>query len=439
MKKLCRLPLFFALLLPLSASGQKNWTLQECIKYAWENNIQLKQQEIATEQNKNNADQSKLGYLPTLNGSVSHSMNWGRSVNMQDLQIIQNKLSQSSSMSLRASVDIFSGFQKKYNIESKKALYEISKLDAGQLKNNIAIEISRAYLQILLSKEILNTAEESYKSINEQVNRTKILVNAGSQAMGTLLEIEAQMASERYQVVNAQNQVRTNILNLKQLLDLPENTQFDIVLPQIDITDRPFEGENLNDLYNASLELPQIKSAGLNAKNSQTQLRLAKGQLLPSLSLSAGYGTYYSDSRTDDFYTQLKDNRNPSVSFSLSIPIFNSLSAKTSVKNAELGVKNAELNLKSKEQALFKEIQQANNEALSLYQRYVASGQNVKATEESFRYVQEKFNLGTLNATDFTVAKTNLIKARSEFYQAKYQFIFQLKVLDFYKGVPIEL
>lgn len=439
MKTLYRLPLLFAVILPLTLSGQKAWTLQECIKYAWENNIQLKQQEIVSEQSKNNVEQAKYSFLPTLNGSLSHSMNWGRSVNMQDLQIIQNKLYQSTGASVRASVDIFNGFQKSYDAQSKKIQYEITLQDASLLKNNISIEISRAYLQILLSKEVLKVSQESFNSISEQVVRTKKFVDAGSQAMGTLLEMEAQMATERVQVVNAQNQVRANILTLKQLLDLPEEISFDVLIPDIDVTLAMFKGEDINNLYSISMNLPQIQSAKLALQNSGTNLKLAKGQLLPSVSLSAGYGTNYSDSRSDAFFQQMKDNRNPSVSFSLSIPIFNSLSAKTMVKNAELSLKNSQLNLKSKEQQLFKEIQQANNDALALYEKYIASGQNVKAMEESFRYVQEKFNIGALNATDFTVAKTNLIKAKSDYIQSKYQFVFQLKVLDFYKGAQIVL
>ncbi len=439
MKKIYRLPLIFAVMIPLSLSAQKAWSLQDCIKYAWENNIQLKQQEILSEQSKNNVEQAKYSYLPTLNGSLSHSMNWGRSVNMQDLQIIQNKLNQSSGASLRASVDLFNGFQKIYDANSKKTQYEITVQDAEQLKNNISIEISKDYLQILLSKEVLKVSQESFNSISEQVARTKKFVDAGSQAMGALLEIEAQMATERVQVVNAQNQLNSNILTLKQLLDLQDDVSFEVVVPDLEMSLALFKGEDINNLYELSSNLPQIRSAKLASQNSDTQLKLTKGQLLPSLSMSAGYGTNYSDSRSDAFFQQLKDNRNPSISFSLSIPIFNSLSARTAVKNAELGLKNSQLNLKSKEQQLFKEIQQANSDAIALYEKYIASAQNVKAIEESFRYVQEKFNIGALNATDFTVARTNLFKAKSDFIQAKYQFVFQLKVLDFYKGTQIVL
>ena len=160
---------------------------------------------------------------------------------------------------------------------------------------------------------------------------------------------------------------------------------------------------------------------------------------MPSVSFSAGYGSYYADSREQSFFDQFNENRNPSLGFGLNIPIFNNYQVKTAVKNARLGVRSAEIEMKSRQQMLFKEIQQAVNDASAYYQRYLASGQNVKAMEESFRYVQQKFDIGILNATDYTVAKANLFKAQSEYYQTKYQYVFQLKIIDFYKGIPISL
>lgn len=439
MKSLYRLPLFFAMFLPLAAAGQKSWTLQECIRYAWENNIQLKQQEIASEQNKNNVLEAKMEFLPTVNSSVSHSMNWGRSVNMNDLQIIRNQLSQSTSVSLSASLTLFNGFAKQNNVASKKLLYEISELDAEKIKNNISLQISKAYLQILLSKEILRVSEENYKSIFEQVERTRKLVSAGNMAMGSQLEMEAQLASGRVQVVDAQSQLKTNLLTLRQLLTLPENEVFEIATPDIEGKIKSYMGENVNDLYNRSLNLPQIKSAKIAEENYALQLKIAKAQMIPSVRMSASYGSYFADSRSESFFNQIKDNRNPSLGFSLSIPIFNALNAKTSVKNSRLALKSASLNVIDWQQQIYKEVEQANNDALSYFEKLLASEQNVKSMEESFRYVKEKFNIGALNATDYTVSSTNLLKAKSEYLQAKYQFVFQLKVLDFYKGIEIVL
>lgn len=420
--------------------GQETWSLQKCIKYALENNIKLKQQELVVDQSRNNLIQSKMNLTPGLSGSLSHNMNWGRSVNMQDLEIIENKLSQSTGLSLRSSVAISEGLTKQNQIKNSDLVYKISKLDVEKVKNDISVEIARTFLQVVLSQEILKNTLESSESVKGQVERSKKLVDAGAQAYGTLLEIEAQAATERVQVVNAINQVKSNLLNLKQLLDLPESSIFEVDIPKIELSLNEYNAESASAIYDLAVSnLPQIKSAILNVESSDIKLKIAKGQYYPSLNLSAGFGSNWTDSRNDAFFQQIKDNRNPSLSFSLSIPIFSSYNIKTSVDNAKIGVENAKLNLKYSRQLLFKEIQQANLDAGAAWEKLKASEENVKSIEEAFRYVLEKFNLGILNATDFTIARTNLTKAKSEYLQSKYQFVFQLKILDFYKGKEITL
>ncbi len=439
MRKIIKLPFILLLFFPALLSAQKSWSLQECISYAWENNLQLKQQELAVEQGQNNLYQAKMNYIPTVSASVSHSMNWGRSVNMQDLEIIENKLSQSTSANARAAINLFEGFTKTNEVKSNSVQLEVSRSEGEKLRNDISIDIARSYLQILLSKEILNTTQQSIISAQEQVERTKKLVDAGSVAYSSLLEIQSQLASERVQVIGAQNQLRTSLLALKQLLDLDGNSEFDVEQIDVDFLVKEYVGESVEDLYKISQTLPQVKVAELNLENSGLQLEIAKGRLYPSISFSAGYGTYYSDGRDQAFFSQFNENRNPSVGFGLNIPIFNNFRVKTNVKNAKLSVRRAQIEYKSRLQLLYKEIQQAGNEALSFFERYKASEQNVKAMEESFRYVQQKFDVGVLNATDYTVAKTNLFKAKSDYYQSKYQYVFQLKILDFYRGIPISL
>ncbi|GAB1474621.1 TolC family protein [Bacteroidota bacterium] len=439
MKILSKLPILLLLITPALLSGQKRWSLEECVRYAWDNNLRIKQQELSIEQNENNLAQARLNFIPTLNASLSHSMNWGRSVNVQDLQIVENKLSQSTSASARAAVNIFEGLTKKNDIKSKGVQLEISHQEVERLRNDISVEIARSYLQILLSREILKTAELSLKSVEEQLARAKKFAEAGSVAYSTVLEVEAQLASEKFQVVNATNQLRSSLLNLSSLLDLQGETAFDVEDVNVDNLVKEFRGESVDELYRQSLALPQIKSAELNLENAGLQLAIAKGRALPSVSFSAGYGSYYSDSREQGFFDQFNENRNPSLGFGLSIPIFNNHQIKTSVKNAKLGVKSANYEVRSRQQMLYKEIQQANNDAMAYYERFKAAGSNVQAMEESFRYVQQKFDIGSLSATDYTVAKTNLFKAKSEYYQSKYQFVFQLKILDFYKGKPISL
>ena len=440
--------LVLLLLTSLSLSAQQRWSLQRCIEYAWENNLSIKQQELDLEQSENNLKQSQWNYAPSINAYVNHSMDWGRSVNMNNLKIIQNELSQTISASTRASIYLFDGFLKGNEIKSNRINRDISVQEIDRLKNDISIEIARSYLQILLSKEIVKSATESMNSVDAQVERTKKMVEQGGTAYSSLLEIEAQLASERVQLVNANNQLSTALLTLKQLLDLESSvSDFDIEETNVDLLVKDFREEEIDILFQSSTNLPQIKISELSLQNSNIQLNIAKGKALPTLSLSAGFGSYFSDpvqrsagsNQPISFFEQFKDNRNPSVGIDLSIPIFSSYLIRTGIKNAKLSVQKAEIDLRSTQQLLYKEIQQASNDALASYQRYMASETNVRAMEESFRYVHERFELGVLNATDYTVARSNLFKARSDYYQSKYQYVFQLKILDFYRGVPISL
>ena len=422
-----------------SLKGQEAWTLEKCIRYAAENNLQIKQQSLMVQQAENNVLQSKLDFVPSVSGSVSHNMSWGRSVNLQDLEIIENKLSQSTSANLSASMNLLEGLSKFNTLKSNKTQLEIYNYEVEKLKNDISINITQAYLQVLLAQQMEKTAAESYKSVEEQVERTRKLVDAGSQAYSTLLEIQSQLGTEKVQWVTAQNDVRSNLLTLKQLLDLSPDTPFDIYVPDTVNFSMELQTENLNSIYNSALDLPQIKSAELALEKSRLDLKIQKGQAYPVVSLSAGYGSYYSNSQEKAFFSQFNDNRNPSLGFSLRIPVFNNWRTNTSIRNARLNVKNYELDLEIKHQNLFKEIQQAYNDALSAYEKYKAAEQNMVSSQESFSYVEKKFDLGMLNGTDYTVSRTNLFKAQSEFYQAKYQYIFQLKILDFYKGIPLTL
>ena len=440
MKSFFKLLVFILIFIPTVISAQqKLWSLEECIKYAWDNNLRIKQQEIAVEQSENNLFQAKMNYLPSINASLGHSMNWGRSVNMNDLQIIENKLSQSTNASASASIALFEGLVKNNEFKSRGVMREIARQEVGRIKNDISIEIARSYLQILLSREILESANSSLESTSQQVERTRKFVSAGSQAYSALLEIEAQYASELVQQTNAQNQVSNALLSLRQLLDLSSEESFDVSFPGEILKVHEFMGENTNELFESSMNLPQMEVARLNKQNSNLQLAIAKGQAYPSLTFRAGYGSYYADSRDQSFFGQFNENRNPSISFGINIPIFNSWRTNTAIRNARLGVQSSEIEARNREQMLYKEIQQAVNDASSFFARYKATERSVKAMEESFRYVQQKFDVGVLNATDYTVAKNNLFKSKSDFLQAKYQFIFQNKIIDFYKGNPISL
>lgn len=437
--------LILIMLTAVRLPAQDIWTLDRCIEYAWANNLSIRQQNIEVARSENQLLQSRLSFVPSLSASIGHNLNWGRSVDLQNLEIIHNRLSQSTSASANASIQLLDGLSKLYSLRSSRKSIDISLQEVERLKDEISISIVKGYLQILLAKELLATSQENFKSISEQRDRTRLLVEAGSQPYTSLLDIESQLATERVQTVTAESQVTTSTLALQQLLDLPYSKDFRIAVPEIDSVLSVYTGESADDIYSLAQDMPVVRSARLALDRGDIELKAAKGQYWPKISLSASYGTFYSsssyapDGMTYPFFEQFRDNINPSISIGLSIPIFSNWSIRTNVHNAELSRRSLEIDLKLKQQTLYKDIQTAVTEADTYYRRMEAALANVNSMQESFWYVQEKFNTGALNGTDYTVARTNLLKARSEYLQAKYQFVFQLKIIDFYKGVPLTL
>lgn len=423
----------------LHCVGQKRWSLEECIQHACQNNIQVQQQELTLEQNTNALKQAKLSFIPNVSLSVGHNFNWGRSVDMQELIIINNKLTQATSASANVSTPIFNGLSKYYNVKTSKLQIEISEQNIEKLKNDITINVTKAYLQLLLSKQLLENAKTNYEQIVTQRNKTEKLVNAGSQPYSSLLEMEAQVAGEKAQVVSAQGSIRTNVFALCQLLNIPYTEGFDVEMPQLSDSPQLPKSYSFNEIYLSTTALPEIKSAEYTLESNKLKLSQAKWAQLPSISLSAGYGSYYSSAADKAFKQQFIDNRNPSIGLGLTIPIFNGYQAATKVKSAEIAVQNSILELQSRHQVLQKEVQSAIIEAENTYQKSVAAYENLKAIEESFRMTEQKFENGSITSTDYIIAKTNLIKARSEYDLARFQHIFQEKIIDYYKGIPIRL
>lgn len=422
-----------------SSQDVNEWSLEQCIRYAWDNNIAVRQQNLNSEQTKNLLFQSKMALLPTVGANTSYNMSWGRSVDLQELQVIENKLSSSFGPSISASLDLFAGLQKVNAIKRNQADYEASQQEIAQMRHQISLEIARAYLQTLLSQEALTAAEKSRESVEQQRDRMAKLVAAGSQPHSNLLEVTAQLAAEDVQCVTARNNVDLSYLALRQLLDITPDAQFTIATPEIKVEVIRYV-ESVKSLYEMAKGMPQIRVAEYKLKSADYNVAIARGRYFPTLALSASYGSYFTDTRTDDgFWEQLHYNRSPSLGFSLRIPLFQNWSIVTDVKNAKLNRRIAELELESRQNALYKEIQQATADATAAYNKYKASEDNVSTMQESFRYTEQKFDVGSVTATDYTVAKNNLFKAQSEMLQSKYQYVFQVKIIDFYKGLPLTL
>jgi outer membrane protein len=445
------LPLFAFLLIGVSLSAQQEWSLEKCINYAYENNLQIKQSKLNAESSKESLLQSKLGFLPSFNASVSQNTGWGRSIDMATYRYT-NKRSSQAYGSLNASLTLFNGLQNVNNMRQKQFQYLAKKYNSDKIRDNIALNIAASYLQILFNIEQVHIAKRQVEISNKQIDRTKKEAAAGTVARGNLLDIEAQGANDQVSLVKAQNKLMLAYLDLMQLLDIKGNTAFDIEKPNLVIAQRP-DLLPIQSIYNRALGVrPEIKSAQYSVKAADRALALAKGRRSPTLSLNSSYGNNYSDqirmsnnpldpgfNKTKPFWDQLNDNRNITLGFRLTIPILNGFQVSTNIKQSKISLENADLNLEIEKNNLRKSIEQAYTDALAAYQTYVASEKSVISLKESFKYAQEKLNVGMLSSTDYDVAKVKLFNAESNIIAAKYDYIFKTKILDFYLGRSLSL
>lgn len=432
-------------------SAQKIWKLEDCISYAFDNNLQIKQQVLNTRYNSNILLQSKIGLAPDFNAGIGGGISWGRALDQTTYEFTENQRIISMNSNISSSLTLFSGLQQYNTIKQNEFDLMASLQDLEKLKNDISLAIAAGYLQILFNSELLNIAKNQLEQTKMQVNRTSKLVDAGSLARGALLEIEAQAAAEELNIINASNQLDISYLTLTQLLDLDSVGDFQIEIPEFgEIADQEILLTVNSVFNNANAILPQIKSAEYQLSSSEKGLGIAKGSRSPSISLNGSYGTGYSDIRerynpatgqmeTYPFANQMQDNISTTLTLGLRIPIFNGWTAGTSISNAKLNVMNYELALETARNNLYKEIQQAHADAVAARKKYLATQQALASMEESFMYTEQKFEVGLVNTVDYNAEKNRLTQTQSDLLQAKYDYIFKMKILDFYRGTPLTL
>jgi outer membrane protein len=435
--------------------AQKIWSLEDCIVYAYENNISIQQQALNTQYNDNLLKQSKINQLPNLNAGVNQNFLFGRSLDETTYRFTESQRTITSNVNVASSVTLFQGLQQRNTIQQNEFNLMASLQDLERLKNNISMQLASGYLQILFNMEILEVAEIQHETTLQQVERTSKLVEAGSLARGSLFEIQAQAASEELNVIEAENALDISYLTLTQMLDLDSVGEFEIEIPEFgDVAREPIV-LTVEEVYQEGLGvLPRIRSAELQVKSAEKGLNIAQGGRSPSLILRGSYGTGYSDARQQlggldpelnpiwedyPFWNQMKDNRNIAFTFGLNIPIFNKTMISTNISNSKLNVLNYEMALETSKMDLYKSIQQAYADAKAARRAYLATETALVSMEESFKYTEEKYEVGLVNAVDYNIEKTRLTNTQSDLLQAKYDYIFKMKVLDFYRGVPIRL
>jgi outer membrane protein len=431
---------------PLKA--QKVWSLEECISYALENNLQIKRQEGNVENNKNNMNQSYYNMLPNANGQINQGWNSGQTFDYFASQYT-NQNYWSSNWGLNSNLLLFNGFQTWNNIARSKYNFLKSQSDLDKSKNDISTQLALGYLQVLFTKELLDVAKSKLEVTSLQSERTRKMLEVGNVAQGEYLQIKAQESNDKTALINAQNNLEIAYLNLTQMLDLDSVQGFEIVVPENIEVELLSPVASVQDIYAMALTtMPQIKSAQYALKGAEKELSMSWGQLSPTFNLNGGINTFYSQIAPDPvnpegpapaFNKQFKTNFNKQVGLGVTIPLFNRMQVKTNISNSKLQVVDFKIQLDQAKLALYKEVQQAQTDATAAQEKYYSSVDAVKYNEEAFKYTSQKLEVGLVNTVDYNVAQNNLISAKSSMLQAKYEYIFKLKILDLYMGKPIVL
>jgi outer membrane protein len=386
-------------------------------------------------------------WLPSADVRAGPSFGFGRFEDKSgDVATLINQKTFSTSFSVNSSMPLFTGFQITNDIKSKRYSVLAAEEALKRAKENIAVAVAQAFLDVLLRKEILKINEETYRFTNESVKRTEVMVVQGSMPLAQLYEIKSQQASDEAHITSADNDVKLGLLTLSQLLELASTDGFEVDMPQLDSAAlAALVIPTSNNIYATALAVkPQIREAELQFEQSKAQLGVAKAGYYPQLSLSAGVSDNYyrmlgNDVPIDGFGAQLDKNLSEYVGLSLQIPIFSRFSTQNSVRSAQLNINNRQLALENVRKTLYKEIQQAYHNATAAQKNYNAARKSVEAAREAFRYAESKYQTGKSSVYEFTEAKTTLSRAMAEEAQAKFNYLFAVKILDFYAGKPLTI
>lgn len=424
-----------------SAMAQKQWNLKQCIEYAIEHNLTIKQQEAAKDESAVDLNTAKWSRLPDLNGSASHSFNFGRSLQMDNTY--QQLNTQNTGLNLSTSIPLFTGMQIPNQIALSKLNLKAAVEDLNKAKEDISIQVTSAYLQVLFNEELAKVAHEQVALSEEMLKQKTAFFKVGKASEAELYEAKSRAAQDQLSAVQADNEYRLALLDLSQLLELPTPEGFGIVSPSID-EDKDFSIlTSPADIYSEALLIkPSIKAAQYRVEGAQKSIRIAQSGYYPQLSLGAGIATSYynvSGRENGNFGSQLRDNFSQYIGLSLNIPIFNRFSTRNQVRKARIQQTTLNWQLEDAKKALYKEIQQAYYNAVNAESKFESSRTADEAAKASFNLMKEKYANSKATSTEFNEARTNWLKAVSDRIQAKYDYLFRTKILDFYKGVPLTL
>ncbi|MDR2065835.1 MAG: TolC family protein [Prevotellaceae bacterium] len=422
-----------------TANAQKQWTLQECIRYAKEHSITVKMQQVSQQNQEIKLNTAKNQRLPNLSANMDQRFSFGRGPSLVD-NSYQSSNSSSTSLSVSTTVPLFTGFQIPNSIAAARFDLQAATADLEKAKEDIELSVISAYLQILYNKELLEIAKNQQTLSAQQVERIEELYKLGKASEAQAYEVKSQMANDEFAVVQAKNDLQLSVLNLSQLLELPSPEGFDVETPNID-ADFLLPSNPEQTYANALTTRASIRAEEYRLASSEKTVKTAKSAYYPQLSFGAGYSNNYYKINgfvNSSLAQQLKNNESKYLGFSLNIPVFNRFETRNNIRAAKLSVKNQELQLENTKKNLYKEIQQAYYNATGAKEKYKAAEIALESAKKACEFAKEKFENGRSTTYEFNEASNNLMKASANMAQAKYDYVFRKKILDFYNGLREE-
>jgi outer membrane protein len=438
---------FFSIALVPNLNAQnKVWSVDDCIQYALEKNIQVQQAQVTSNISNENLLLAKASWYPYLSSSARESYNWNNVFN-STTGATTFRGTDGVNISASSAMTIYNGSRIRNNVKQTETNYEASQYNIEVIKETVSLNVLNAYLQVLYSEEQVKNDTDQIASLAEQLNLAGERLKLGAIANSDYLQVKSQLATEKQTLATAQSQLAINRIALMQIMEFPITSDFQIQHPNLDSLINQKRLPDPVEIYQTALGIkPEVKNAELTKKSSQIGIDLAKANYYPDLSFNAGVSTSYSGYQTSystsyrpgtTFGDQLKNNISPALGLSASIPIYQNRAAKTGVEVAKFNLNYAELTELNTKDVLRKAIEQACQNVVSNQIVYEASAEAYQAVKESYNVASEKYNQGIMSSVDFLIQKTTFIASQSTFLQSKYALIFSYKILDFYAGQPL--
>lgn len=418
----------------------RTWSLDDCIRHAQEHNIAVRQRAVAVQEQEVQLSTARFSRLPDLNASVGADASFGRVLSSDNTYQDYNQ--QSGSLNISASMPLFQGFRINRQIEGGRLDLAAAVQDLERIREDVAVNVMSLYLQVLYTRELEGVAERQAALSARQETRSRELVATGRQPESALYESSALRAKDELTLTQARNDLQLALLALSQALDRESAAGFDVETPQLDslAVDAMHRLGSPDAVYaRAEQERPHIRAERLRVESRENAVDIARSALYPTISLSGGYGTGVYSADKEHFWAQMRNNSREYVGLSVQIPIFNRRASRNNIRSARLALRNQELALTEARQALRKEIEQAYYNAEAAFAKYRSADEALRSARIAFAYEERKAEAGRSTIFDFGEAKTRMERAESELVQAKYEFVFRSKILDYYRGEPLTL